>query len=260
MSWTKLTDLPEQKLRNPTAEHIIFWEIRDGKIVHQDRPNRNVDIDSFEVLDGSNFIARDNRFIYNAWTTLKAIDRDSFEPLGDSYFKDKSSVYYDFEALIKPLKGNTIKEFMVLGNSYARDEKFGYYGGRVISKCTSPLTLRVASLSGEPSSPFIMDQDHVYYEGGELKGADPQNWELIGSGFSKDKKGIYFGSKKLGGAKPAAWRVLKHPYSVSGQNIYKMGWRLKGADVESFEILKDGSARDKISPWVGKSRAPVKTA
>ena len=255
MSWTKLTDLPGQELRHPTAEHIIYWEIKNGKIFHQDRPNRNADIYSFEVLNGSDFIARDNRFIYNAWTTQKTIDRDSFESLGDNYFKDKNNAYYDYESSIKPLKGNTVDGFMVLGNSYARDIKFGYYGGRVISKCAFPMTLRLALQSGSLSSPFITDQDHVFYEGGELKSADPQSWELIGSGFSKDKKSVYFGSAKLGGAKPEEWRVLKHPYSVSGKNVYKMGWRLKGADAASFEVLEDGSARDKISKFIGKSRA-----
>lgn len=100
------------------------------------------------------------------------------------------------------------------------------------------------------------DSERIFFEGGELKGADLATWKLIpGDFFSVDAKGVYYASHKLGGAKPQDWKILQGKYSVSGKNVYYMAWRLQGADLDSFEILKDGSCRDKISAFVGKHRA-----
>jgi len=107
-----------------------FWAIKDGRIVHQDRVNRTADVESFELLKGSDFIARDKDFVYNAWTTLKTVDRDSFVPLGDGYFRDEDCGYFDFEASMKPLKSGSAEGLRVIGAGYARDAACAYYSGR----------------------------------------------------------------------------------------------------------------------------------
>ena len=96
MTWLKLTDLPEQRVPMHIDREKSFWEIQDGKIVHQTRVNRTADVESFEVLEGSDFIARDKTFVYHAWTTMKTVDRDTFTPLGDGYFRDKDCGYCEF--------------------------------------------------------------------------------------------------------------------------------------------------------------------
>ena len=54
MTWIKLTERPEQRLPMPFDGRKSFWEIREGRIVHQNRVNRTADVDSFEVLpDGT---------------------------------------------------------------------------------------------------------------------------------------------------------------------------------------------------------------
>jgi len=191
MSWIKLTDLPEQRLPMTDDTAKSFWEIQDGRIVHQGRANRGTDVESFELLEGSDFIARDKRCIYHAWSTLKSIDRDSFEPLGNGYFKEKALGYCEHETSLKPLKGNMVESLEALGNSYARDANFAYYGGRVIAACTSPMTLKVVPQTGEHPIFAARDEAHCYYEGAQLKGADPATWGMIEKGFSKDANSVY---------------------------------------------------------------------
>lgn len=255
MAWIKLTDLPGQKLVNTTFANIVYWEVENGKVVHQKRPKRNADVESFELLEGSDFIARDKNSVYHAWSTLKSVDRDTFEVLGNGYFSDKNLAYFEHEASLKPLKGQTVEGFKALGNSYARDVKFGYYCGRVIAKCTSPMTLQPVTQSGPHPIFVVFDENQVYYEGALLKKADPKTWKIVDRGFSADANSIYFGADKLGSATPENWRLLKYPYSTNGKKIYHMGFALAGADLDSFEVLPGGSCRDKISAFVGRKRA-----
>lgn len=254
MSWIKLTSLPEQRLPMHIDKQKSFWEIKDGQIIHQNRINRKADVESFEILEGSDFIARDKTYIYNAWTTLINIDRDSFKSLGDGYYQDKHCGYFDFEASMKPLKGETVEKLKVIGAGYARDIKHAYYCGRVIKKCESPLSFTLVPQTGEHPIPAATDAENCYYEGGLIAGADVESWTMVGNGFSKDAKHVFFGSKKLSGAKASDWAVIKHPYSMSGNKVYFMSFALKGADLDSFEILPDGTARDKISLFQGKNR------
>ena len=255
MTWTKLTDLPDRRMPTRYDPNKSYWEVVDGKIVHQGRPNRTADVETFELLAGSDFVARDKNYIYRAWSKLKSIDRDTFEYVGNGYYRDKTLAYFEYETSLKPLKGGTIEGFEVLGGSgYARDKNLAYYCGRAIGKCTSPMTFELVEQTGQDPIPAAKDATNCYFEGAQLKDADPKTWVIGESGFSTDENGVYFGSKRLGKVHPKNWKLLKHPYSTDGKDVYMMHLRLQGADVASFEVLPDGSARDKISIFVGKKR------
>ena len=254
MTWIKLTDLPEQRLPMHIDKTKSFWEIRDGKIVHQTRVNRIADVESFEVLEGSDFIARDKVFVYHAWTTMKIIDRHSFTPLGDGYFRDKDCGYCEFETSIKPLKSGSARGLKVIGSGYARDAAFAYYCGRPIKSCSLPMTLKLVKQTGEHPIPAATTDTQCFYEGALIKGADVTTWKMDAKGFSRDAHNVFYNAKKLAGARPDDWKFLKSPYSTSGDKIYFMSFVLKDADKESFEILADGTARDKHSSFSGKNR------
>lgn len=108
-----------------------------------------------ELLKGSDFIARDKDFVYNAWTTPTTVDRDSFVPLGDGYFRDEDCGYFDFEASMKPLKSGSAEGVRVIGAGYARDAACAYYSGRQITSCASPLTLELIEQTGEFLIPAV---------------------------------------------------------------------------------------------------------
>lgn len=262
MIWTKLTNLPNEQLRLSPTSAIVFWQIVDGCVLHQGRKIRKADCNSFEVLDGHSFIARDRNFVFFAWNTVnEEIDRSSFQQLGHGYFVDSKLVYYEYETSLKPLKGATNRGFQIVGNGYARDAEYGYYFGRVIKKCERPTALRqidqskfISDSSRSSAECMVTDGERVFYESAELKGADPEAWQEIGRGFSMDANSVFFGSKKLGGATPDNWRMIKHPFSTNGVKVYEMGWALENADLATFEILPDGSCRDQYSTFSGKKR------
>lgn len=254
MTWLKLTDLPEQRMPMHIDREKSFWEIQDGKIVHQTRVNRTADVESFEVLEGSDFIARDKTFVYHAWTTMKTVDRDTFTPLGDGYFRDKDCGYCEFETSIKPLKSGSAQGLKVIGAGYARDAAFAYYCGRPITSCTLPMTLKLVEQTGEHSIPAATTDTQCFYEGALIKGADVTTWKMGANGFSRDARNVFYNAKKLTGARPDDWKFIKPPYSTSDDKIYFMSFVLKDVDKESFEILADGTARDKHSRFTGKNR------
>lgn len=253
--WTKLTELPEQKVVHSCYD-IVFWEIREGVIVHQGRPNKKADVESFEVLDGHEFIARDHQNIYHAWTIQKSIDRDTFAPVEDGYYKDKDFIYYEYETSLRQLKGQTTEGFEFLDYGYARDKNMAYHFGSPIRKCTVPLTLELIEQDDEVLNAFVKDQDQVFYQAASLKGSDPLTWKWIkGSAFSRDANFVYFCSDKLGKAKSENWKQLGHQYSVSGKHLYYMGWRLMDVDFESFEVMEDGNGHDRFSGFLCHRRA-----
>lgn len=262
MTWNKLLSLPNEQLRLSPTSDIVFWQIADGYVLHQGRKIRKADYNSFEVLDGHNFIARDKNYIFHAWNAVnKEIDRNTFQQVGDGYFLDCRTAYYEYETSLRPLKGGTNLDFKYLGNGYARDATYGYYFGRVIKKCERPMALKQidrsmlpADKSASCADAMITDGERIFFEAAELKTADPKTWRELGRGFSMDAKSVYFDSHKLGGATPDNWRMIKFPYSTNGVKVYDMAWALENADLATFEVLPDGSCRDQHSSFSGKRR------
>ena len=95
--WQKLQTLPNQQTHRGK---ILYWHIRDGAVWHQHRKIRRADPATLEVFQtdgGSGFIARDKNHVYHAWTTLKNIDRASFEHIAAYLWRDKNHVYAEHE-------------------------------------------------------------------------------------------------------------------------------------------------------------------
>jgi len=286
MSWEKLKELPNGRVSNPRYPHLVYWEIRDGTVWHQRRKLRGANPADFEVrTDGHTFLARDGIHVFYAWSRLKAVHRDSFEVLDDGYFRDENLAYAEFETSIRPLKGRDREHFLVLGNGYARDSVHGYFYGKAIRGCCSPMTL---ALSCGCEAFYALDDDHIYFESAVLKGANRQEWRLLESGYSRDSERVYFGAKKLPralvdswemlggaysrdarsvfvmalrlpGAQPATWRKLTGDYSTDGRRVYFVNRCLEGVDIESFEVTSgaddlEQTARDKHGSFRGSER------
>jgi len=173
MAWKRLADQPGKRVVNKQYKDIIYWEIRDGFVWHQKRKQRSADPASFEFRDDNhNFIGRDKNWIFHAWDKMKNIDRDSFEVLTDNYCRDKDLAYCEYETSLKPVKGTDVATFAILGNGYARDSEYGYYWGRPLRKCTAPMTLQTVKSIKKTADCYARDENHIYFEGAVLKGAD----------------------------------------------------------------------------------------
>ena len=123
------------------------------------------DIESSEIEETSDFVARDRNHIYYGWTKLSKADRETFERIRDSYWKDKNFAYIENKTSVTPLKGLDSSSFSHIGNGFAFDKDFAYWYGRVIKSCTSPHPLKVVC----ESDSIAMDTENVYYESVSLK-------------------------------------------------------------------------------------------
>lgn len=158
MSWVRLNELPDCRLVDQRYNDLCYWEIRDQTVLHQGRKLRGADPGSFEVrADDHVLLGRDRAHVYQAWQRLPHVDRDSFEHVDASYFRDKRMAYCEFETSLKPLKGRTVREFAVLGGGFAKDDTYGYFCGLPIRGCTAPSTLRFLG-QDEDDLVFARDQ------------------------------------------------------------------------------------------------------
>ena len=219
MSWKKLIEFPEQKVEKPSyGSTITYWKVENGKVWHQWKKLMKADIESFEVYESNDFIARDKEFVYFAWTKLSKVDRDTFQEVGDSYWKDKNHAYIENEASIKPLKGFDSSSFKYLGNGFALDKSFAYFCGKEINNCNHPATFKVLS----ENKNFAQDCENIYYESAVLKNADLKSWELLENGFSRDEKRVYFTARKLPKADIKTWEHIHRAYSKDKDRVYCM--------------------------------------
>ncbi len=219
MEWKRLVEYPEQKVEKPSYRStIIYWKIENGKIWHQWKKLMKADIESFEIYTNSDFIARDKDYIYNAWTKLSKVDRDTFCEVGDSYWKDKNYAYMEYETSIRPLKGLDVASFNYLENGYAYDKSFAYYFGKVIKSCNHPTTLEVI----KENPYFAKDAENIYYEGAALRNVNIKAWSLLENSFSRDDKRIYFTARKLPKVDINTWEHIYRAYSKDKNNVYCM--------------------------------------
>ena len=139
--WQKLQTLPNQQTHRGK---ILYWHIRDGAVWHQHRKIRRADPATLEVFQtdgGSGFIARDKNHVYHAWTTLKNIDRASFEHIAAYLWRDKNHVYAEHETSLRPIAEADPATFRYLGQDWAADQCHAYYAARRVKHYTRPDTL-----------------------------------------------------------------------------------------------------------------------
>ena len=175
---------------------------------------KNADPKTFQFFDNTVF-GMDKRRVFARETALAGADVSSFIPLGMSYAKDKSQVYYWHNTLPKA-DPNSFK-LIDARDAYSSD-KSHVFSGYVILKDIDPKSFQV--ISGN----LVKDSGGIYYISGPsnakktkpIKNADPQSLVLIKFSYFKDKNNIYF---------------LSHEGELTP---------VPGADIESFEVFKSG--------------------
>ena len=214
--WQKLQTLPNQQTHRGK---ILYWHIRDGAVWHQHRKIRRADPATLEVFQtdgGSGFIARDKNHVYHAWTTLKNIDRASFEHIAAYLWRDKNHVYAEHETSLRPIAEADPATFRYLGNDWAADQCHAYYTARRVKHCTRPDTLRLIGAC------YAADADHVYWDGKLLRQADPATWQFVAAApaFSRDARHVYCYWDPLPEVVPASWRHLHDSFSKDLRHVY----------------------------------------
>lgn len=232
--WQKLQTLPNQQTHRGK---ILYWHIRDGAVWHQHRKIRRADpatLEVFQIHGGSGFIARDKNHVYHAWTTLKNIDRASFEHIAAYLLRDKNHVYAEHETSLRPIAEADPATFRYLGNDWAADQCHAYYAARRVKHCTRPDTLRLIGAC------YAADADHVYWDGKLLRQADPATWQPIdnAAGYSRDQHRIYYCERPLPrSTDTASWQYLAHGYSRDRNRVYYWEKILPQADPATWQFV-----------------------
>lgn len=157
---------------------------------------------------------------------------DTFEVLTDGYCRDKNLAYAEYETSLRPLKGQRVKDFVVLGKGFARDSAHAYYWGTAMRSCSAPMTLELVP----DTTIYARDRDHIYYESAALKGAEVDDWRPLDSGFSTDSRSVFYGAKKLPRVHMDSWEHVEGPYSRDSKSVFLMWWRVKDAAPATFTV------------------------
>ena len=252
MNWIPISKLAEMGLTKGLVGNLAYWETKDGAVYHQNRKLRKACVATFEVLaDEYSFVARDRENIYHAWSLVKAADRDTFEALGDFYFRDKLSAYAEFETSLKPLKGQDPASFTNLGSGYARDSSHGYFWGKPLRKCESPMTLKVIESRDDKTMDYAMDSELVYCEAAALKGADLDSWQPRSRGFSLDRNTVFYCADRLAKADPHSWQHVSRCFSKDDNYVFYMNRRIKDAQSKSWVLLGSNYSTDGVRVYYG---------
>lgn len=163
------------------------------------------------------------------------------ENLGDNYMKFKDKVYYWHDgggravSFMAPTEINKEKIETFNGGCIWNHEKYRF----------------------DPCDRFAKDDRKVYYASLEIKGADPETFELIERGnrvnLSRDRNHVFYGASIIENADPETFKILSYRYEKDNARVYFGQWEIEGADSDSFLIIsnKNGLAKDKDNYYSG---------
>jgi hypothetical protein len=133
---------------------------------------KNVDVETFETIDGQAFYAKDKNNIYfsDGGAIAKVIentDPQTFEVLGNNYSKDKNSVY----SKDKLMPNADLDSFKLLKHHYAKDEANVYYGDKILTDA-DPSTFKIITYQ------LTKDDNNLYESGIKMSDDNFQAWNV----------------------------------------------------------------------------------
>lgn len=153
------------------------------------------------------------------------------ETLGDNYIKYKNEIYYWSEG------GQSMPAMIPL--DIDKDEIETFNGG---------CEWDYEEDKFDPCDHFAKDNQKVYYNWFEIKGADPETFELIEKGnrvnFSKDKNSVFYENTRLKNADPETFITLSSEYEKDKDRVYYKGEEISEANPSTFSIISHGLSKD----------------
>jgi|GEM_PF-5378532 len=141
---------------------------------------------TFEVLslarDGYHY-ARDVNHVYVFGNVIRGVEPESFLALNNNgYIKDKNNVYFadpdadnaHFAGSFKVLDGADPAIFEYLGDYYAKSKNNIYYKNTILKYADAA---SFTTFNGVKVRGLAKDEDHVYFRGSIIDGADPTTFD-----------------------------------------------------------------------------------
>nr|WP_086940156.1 DKNYY domain-containing protein [Thaumasiovibrio occultus] len=131
------------------------------------------------------------------------VDSATFRYVGDRFFVDASSIYIEPDKnarwVIYPHQSGSIR---YLNRWYAFDEQYLYCRLRGTRRAIDGA---LVALSDKNNAEYAFDDQHVYFFGKRIKGADKASFAKVANAkeqFFRDKSYVYFYGKRIDGADP----------------------------------------------------------
>ena len=87
---------------------------------------------------------------------------------------------------------------------------------------------------------WISDRQVVYYNSGEIRGAEVSSFQKLNEFWAKDRKHVYSGSRRVAKADMNSFQVLNPLYAKDKNHCYYADGIIKDADAASFRVLDNG--------------------
>jgi hypothetical protein len=200
---------------------------------------KDADAATFQLVDGTVYAKDRSRVYYGGREISRAAD--SFRGIG-RYGTDGNQGFYDGQLL----PGD---RFAILERGpYAKSGAAAFWFGRTIEGADAPSFELVT-----PSISLAKDSSRVYYEGREVRGADPQTLRHVHGRYFRDARAVYVSGREIDGADPDSFRLLAphlpvhaQRYAKDRRGIYYDHRQVTGADPETFALVQVSDfARDK---------------
>ncbi|MDX2361234.1 MAG: DKNYY domain-containing protein [Crocinitomicaceae bacterium] len=199
---------------------VIGYFQKSGKVYYSSHPDSffvvpNGDVASIEFV--GTFVL-DKKHVYSNGVAVEDVDVLTFKPLeGTPYAVDYKNVYYkgsregsSFERVLV-LEGANPFKFEMLCNELTNG--YCYYYGK--------------------------DDQHVYYSGVLIPGADAASFELITNGYAQDINFVYYNGQKLEGSSGSTLEIVDYIYAKDENNVYFYGETVPGMKGNKFKLLGD---------------------
>lgn len=200
----------------------------------------------FRIICGGNNktgipLVTDSKNIYAEGRKLDYIDVETIEYIDHNFYKDKKNVYYGKEII----DGCNSDKVRILNNFYVADDKNVFF----IKKSHITILLNANPNAITVNGQFAVDNKNVYYKGEIIENADCSTIKLIeDSNYICDSKSVFYTNKQIA-ASPENFEVLGYGYSKSGSRIFFRDKLIRNADVNTFRPTGYGYAADKFAKY-----------
>lgn len=208
----------------------IYLHTIDESVGHRYTEVVGADPATFEELktSGSAYMGKDNTHVYHDTRILKEADPNTFEFIGDWYYKDQQFVYF-----------------------------FGFYND--INQCqldgADPSTFKRYS-----KYPWGHDATNVFWATRPVQTTDPKTFKPLNKHWGKTQSHVIYKDSVIQVIDYASLRILNDNYALDKHNVYYGPEIVEGCDHQKFEPVSEITAHDGTYFYFGAERKGELTA
>lgn len=79
-----------------------------------------------------------------------------------------------------------------------------------------------------------------------IKGADPNTFEILNTLYSKDKNYVYFIDEELVDSDTKTFEIINNFYSKDKKNVYYLKYKLLNSDPSTFKVYDNSIKKEEI--------------